>query len=155
MHGPTRKNKNVIASPATKIIIRNVMWTRDRTKANATSTRSESRRIPWPQWNEDRKARKETHKTISRNYSIDLALYILKQSTQSSNASVFANLSNNGNWKKTKRRKINKTMKMATKMEPWDSWKSPRLEMYDSTEADGSRQLELDSLDEMRCNVLL
>jgi hypothetical protein len=28
-------------------------------------------------------------------------------------------------------------------------WKSPRLEMYDSTEADGSRQLELDSLDEM------
>jgi len=34
-------------------------------------------------------------------------------------------------------------------------WKSPRLEMYDSTEADGSRQLELDSLDEMRCNALL
>ena len=27
--------------------------------------------------------------------------------------------------------------------------------MYDSTEADGSRQLELDSLDEMRCNALL
>ena len=25
-------------------------------------------------------------------------------------------------------------------------WKSPRLEMYDSSEADGSRQLELDSL---------
>jgi hypothetical protein len=34
-------------------------------------------------------------------------------------------------------------------------WKSPRLEMYDSTEADGSHQLELDSLDEMRCNALL
>ena len=34
-------------------------------------------------------------------------------------------------------------------------WKSPRLEMYDSTEADGSRQLEVDSLDEMRCNALL
>ena len=34
-------------------------------------------------------------------------------------------------------------------------WKSPRLEMYDSAEADGSRQLELDSLDEMRCNALL
>lgn len=34
-------------------------------------------------------------------------------------------------------------------------WKSPRLEMYDSTEANGSRQLELDSLDEMRCNALL
>ena len=34
-------------------------------------------------------------------------------------------------------------------------WKSPRLEMYDSSEADGSRQLELDSLDEMRCNALL
>ena len=34
-------------------------------------------------------------------------------------------------------------------------WKSPRLEMYDSAEADGSRQLELDSLDEIRCNALL
>ena len=34
-------------------------------------------------------------------------------------------------------------------------WKSPRLEMYDSSEADGSRQLELDSLDEIRCNALL
>ena len=34
-------------------------------------------------------------------------------------------------------------------------WKSPRLEMYDSSKADGSRQLELDSLDEMRCNALL
>ena len=33
--------------------------------------------------------------------------------------------------------------------------KSPRLEMYDSAEADGSRQLELDSLDEMRYNALL
>jgi hypothetical protein len=33
-------------------------------------------------------------------------------------------------------------------------WKSPRLEMYDSAEADRSRQLELDSLDEMRCNAL-
>ena len=45
----------------------------------------------------DRKARKETCKTISRNYSIDLALYILKESTQSSNASAFASLSNNVN----------------------------------------------------------
>ena len=34
-------------------------------------------------------------------------------------------------------------------------WKSPRLEMYDSTEADESHQLELDSLDEMRCIALL
>ena len=34
-------------------------------------------------------------------------------------------------------------------------WKSPRLEMYDSAEADGSHQLELDSLDDMRCNALL
>ena len=34
-------------------------------------------------------------------------------------------------------------------------WKLPRLEMYDSTEAGGSRQLELDSLDEVRCNALL
>jgi len=32
---------------------------------------------------------------------------------------------NNINWKKTKRRKINKTMKMATKMEPWDSNNPP------------------------------
>ena len=62
---------------------------------------------------------------ISRNYSIDLSLYIPKESTQSSNASAFASLSNNVNWKKTKRRKINKTMKMATKMEPWDSSNPP------------------------------
>ena len=34
-------------------------------------------------------------------------------------------------------------------------WKSPRLDMYDSAEVNGSRQLELDSLDEMRCNALL
>src|SRR6185437_1835256 len=34
-------------------------------------------------------------------------------------------------------------------------WKSPRLEMYDSAKADGSRQLELNSLDETRCNELL
>ena len=34
-------------------------------------------------------------------------------------------------------------------------WKSPRLEMYDKIEADGSRQLELDSAEEIRCNALL
>ena len=34
-------------------------------------------------------------------------------------------------------------------------WKSPHLEMYDTAQADGSRQLELDSLDEMRCNAFL
>ena len=34
-------------------------------------------------------------------------------------------------------------------------WKLPRLEMNDSTKAGGSRQLELDSLDEVRCNALL
>ena len=34
-------------------------------------------------------------------------------------------------------------------------WKSPRLEMHDLVVADGSRQLELDSLDELRCNALL
>ena len=125
MHGPTKKNKNAITSPAARITIKNARGTRGQIKSSTTSTRSESRRIQWLQWNEDRKARKETHKTISRNYSIDLALYILKQSTQSSNASVFANLSNNGNWKKTKRRKINKTMKMVIKMEPWDSNNPP------------------------------
>ena len=34
-------------------------------------------------------------------------------------------------------------------------WKSPRLEMYDQVAADATRQLELDSLDEIRCNALL
>ena len=34
-------------------------------------------------------------------------------------------------------------------------WKFPRIEMYHSSEDDGSRQLELDSLDEIRCNALL
>jgi len=33
-------------------------------------------------------------------------------------------------------------------------WKSPRLEMYDEIEADGSRQLELDTVEEVRCNAL-
>jgi hypothetical protein len=34
-------------------------------------------------------------------------------------------------------------------------WKSPRLEMYEEAEADNTRHLELDSLEEIRCNVLL
>ena len=34
-------------------------------------------------------------------------------------------------------------------------WKSPRLEIYDQVVADGTRQLELDSLDEIRYNALL
>ena len=34
------------------------------------------------------------------------------------------------------------------------TWKSPRLEMYDEIEADGSRQLELDTVEEVRCNAL-
>ena len=59
--------------------------------------------------------------TISKSYSNDLAPCNLKESTQSSSALTSASLSNNDNWEKTKRRKINKTMKMATKMEPWDS----------------------------------
>ena len=125
MHGPTRKNKNVIASPAAKITIRNATGIRDQIKANATSTRSESRRIQWPQWNGDKKARREINRTISKNYSKDLALCTLKESTRSSSVSTFASLSNNINWVKTKRRKINKTMKMATKMEPWDSSNPP------------------------------
>ena len=33
-------------------------------------------------------------------------------------------------------------------------WKSPRLEMYDEIEADGSRQLELDTVEEVICNAL-
>jgi hypothetical protein len=34
-------------------------------------------------------------------------------------------------------------------------WKSPRLEMYEEGEADSARHLELDSAEEIRCNVLL
>jgi len=34
------------------------------------------------------------------------------------------------------------------------TWKSPRLEMYDEIEADGSRQLELDTVEEVICNAL-
>jgi hypothetical protein len=34
-------------------------------------------------------------------------------------------------------------------------WKSPRLEMHEKIAADETRQLELDSLDEIRCNALL
>jgi len=98
----TKENKNTIASPAAKITIRSATGTHGQMKANATSTRSESRKIQWLQWNEDRKARKKTHKTIFKNYSIDLGFYTLKESTKSSNASVFASLSNNVNWKKTK-----------------------------------------------------
>ena len=52
------------------------------------------------------------NKMISKNYSKDLALCILKESTRLLSALTFASLSNNVNWMKTKRRKINKTMKM-------------------------------------------
>jgi hypothetical protein len=34
-------------------------------------------------------------------------------------------------------------------------WQSPRLEMYDEGEADDAKHLELDSAEEVRCNVLL
>jgi hypothetical protein len=34
-------------------------------------------------------------------------------------------------------------------------WQSPRLEMYEEGEADDARHLELDSVKEVRCNVLL
>ena len=125
MHGPTKKSKNTIISPDTKTTIRNAADIHDQIKANATSTRSESRRIQWLQWNGNKKARRETSKTISKSYSKDLALYILKESTRSSSALTFVSLSNNVNWKKIKRRKTNKTMKMATKMEPWDSSNTP------------------------------
>jgi hypothetical protein len=33
-------------------------------------------------------------------------------------------------------------------------WKSPRLEMFDEGEANTARHLELDSAEEIRCNVL-
>jgi hypothetical protein len=34
-------------------------------------------------------------------------------------------------------------------------WKSPRLEMYEEGEVDQARYLELDSVEEVRCNDLL
>jgi hypothetical protein len=34
-------------------------------------------------------------------------------------------------------------------------WKSPRLEMYEEGKADSARLFELDSVEEIRCNVLL
>ena len=34
-------------------------------------------------------------------------------------------------------------------------WESPRLETYQEGEANESRQLELDSMEEVRCNALL
>jgi len=34
-------------------------------------------------------------------------------------------------------------------------WKSPRLETYQEGEADAARQLELDTMEEVRCNALL
>ena len=108
-----------------KITIRNEIEIHGQKKANATSTRNENLRIQWLQWNGDKKARREINRTISKNYSKDLALCTLKESTRSSSVSTFASLSNNVNWVKTKRRKINKTMKMATKMEPWDSSNPP------------------------------
>ena len=108
MHWPTKKSKNVIVSPAMKITIRNATEIHDRITANATLTRSESRKIQWLQWNGDRKATKETRKTISRNNSIDLALYILKESTRFSSVLTFASLSHNDNWKKTKKERQTK-----------------------------------------------
>jgi hypothetical protein len=36
-----------------------------------------------------------------------------------------------------------------------DMWKSPRLEMYEEGEADNARHVELDSVEEIRCNALL
>jgi hypothetical protein len=34
-------------------------------------------------------------------------------------------------------------------------WKSPRLEMYEKGEGDQARYMELDSVEEVRCNALL
>jgi hypothetical protein len=33
-------------------------------------------------------------------------------------------------------------------------WKSPRIEMYNESETDEARQLELDSIEEARCTAL-
>jgi hypothetical protein len=88
-----------------KTTIKNATKTRDQIKANATLTRSKSRRIQWPQWNGVKKARREINKTTSKSYSIDLALYTLKEDTRSSSMLTFASLSNNVNWKKTKKKK--------------------------------------------------
>ena len=62
---------------------------------------------------------------IFKNYSQDLVLYIPKEGTQSSNTEIFASLSKNISWKKTKRRRTSRMTKMATKMEPWDSKNPP------------------------------
>ena len=97
MHWPTKKSKNVIVSPAMKITIRNATEIHDRITANATLTRSESQKTQWPQYNRDNEAIREISKMISKNYSKDLALYILKESTRSSSALTFTSLSNNVN----------------------------------------------------------
>ena len=102
MHGPTKKSKNTIISPDTKTTIRNAADIHDQIKANSTSTRSESQKTQWQQCNRDNEAIREISKMISKNYSKDLALYILKESTRSSSALTFASLSNNVNWKKIK-----------------------------------------------------
>jgi hypothetical protein len=34
-------------------------------------------------------------------------------------------------------------------------WKSPRVKMYNEGEADEARQLELDSIEEVRCTALV
>jgi len=97
LDGPIRKNKNVIASPTAKITTRNAMEICDQTKAKTTLTRSESQKTQWPQYNRDNEAIREISKMISKNYSKDLALYILKESTRSSSALTFTSLSNNVN----------------------------------------------------------
>ena len=102
MLGPTKKNKNAIASPDAKITIRSATGTHGQMKANATSTRSESQKTQWQQCNRDNEERNEISKMTAKNYSKDLALCILKESTRSSSALTFASLSNNVNWKKTK-----------------------------------------------------
>ena len=86
MHGPIRKNKNAIVFHAAKITIRNATEIRDQIKASATSIRSGSQRTQWRQWIEANKSRKGINKTISKNYSQDLALYIQNEGTRSSSA---------------------------------------------------------------------
>ena len=107
-----------------KITIKSATEIHDQTKVNATLIKSENQKTLWLQWIGANEARREINKMISKNYSQDPALYILKESTRSSSVLTFASPSSNVNWKKTKK-KDKQEMKMATKMELWDSSNPP------------------------------
>jgi hypothetical protein len=55
-------------------------------KISVTSTRSGSRKTLWQQWIRVNEAKREISKTISKNYSLDLVLFIQRESTRSLSA---------------------------------------------------------------------